>query len=494
MRKKQEYNLNFLQKTGRVVDRFVATVNPEAGLKRMFTRRAYDALGKGPHNKQKKKIKGTDDVILDELTLSEGRDESRDECRNNPIAKGLLKTERNGVIGSALPIQAKTSDKKWNKDAEASWKAEMLDKPCDITGRFNFIQYLRKYYYSYRRDGDILTIYHTDDLEAMEGEQLGTPLGNKKDHKHFEVVNGIAFSKKTRRVIGYYMGKPHAKYGYIKRDSFQKYKADIVHHMFNPDRFSHSRGEPALMTCLDELQKLVKYLDAEQVAAIINACFCMFISSENEYGIPDTYTGGSSSDGRDSDTQTRYEKMTPGQIMYGNSNEKPYGIGQARPGTSFDPYILRMLSIIGRPLCMPLMLVSLDFSGATFMNARLAYDEVRENWRGEQIETVVPFASRTWQWHINRMIRKKVLTDIPDKYAHEVFCRKWPYIDPWKEAKAEEQFLRNRTECRTDMAAARGKDIIEVEAKRKIEDERIIESGGDTEPWNKNKKETKDEK
>ena len=55
--------------------------------------------------------------------------------------------------------------------------------------------------------------------------------------------------------------------------------------------------------------------------------------------------------------------------------EDAKAIAAQRPNSEFDPFILRCLMFICRPMCMPLMLATLDYSGATFMNARIAYQE-----------------------------------------------------------------------------------------------------------------------
>ena len=463
-------------RAGAAIDKFVYVFSPERGVKRACARTYYDVLDGSYLRKPRTKSGGTGDTELTEMTLAELRDKGRDAGRNNPIAKGLLKIETTGVVGSAIPIQARTNDDAWNTKAEKLWKTEMLDQPCDVTGRFNFIQYTRKKYKSYRRDGDILSLLLKHYLQAVEGEQLGTPWAKKREFKNIDVINGIAVSKKTKRVIGYFIGKPD-KWGFIQPKSVLRYKADVVHHMFNAERFSHSRGEPVFTSCFKELEQLNKYIEAEQVKAIVNACYAMFISRTEEYSLPLKYLDGASDDGVDEETKERYQKMKPGKIMYGKPGESATGVGPASPGMNFDPYVMRMLGIIGRPLCMPLMLVSGDFSGATYMNARLAYDSVRDAWKDEQEEVVKPFVSRVWRWFIQRMIDEEKLADREDKFAHEIFCRRWPYVDPWKDAKADEVKLRNRTINRTKICANHGDNFEDTNKVRGTEDEKIRDQG-----------------
>lgn len=450
------------RRTSERIDALVGIVSPRTAYRRKMYRFSYDAIDSHRLRKKRTGLGGTGDKQLKAHDLYKLREICRDMGRNNPLVNGLLKIERNGVIGSGPKIEARTDDDKLNADIEAAWKEEMIQKPCDVTGRFNFNDYVRKYYLSYRRDGDVFTLFTAGKLQAIEGEQVGTLWSGNLRHKYYDVINGVAYSKKTGRVIGYYIGKPD-RFGYIRNSNYKKYTAGKVHHMFDAERFSQSRGEPVLTPSINFIDTLCDYIDAELVAAKVNACFSMFISQDYP-DVPDPYAKGISDSGEDVDGN-KLEKMEPGIIMYGNPGEKAEGIGQTRPGSLFDPFVLRMLTFIGRPLCMPLMLITMDFSGSTFMNARLAYDKVQEAWQAEQDNRIKPFVSRIWRWKLQQLIdSKQIKTNMPAEriFRHEVFCKRWPYVDPFKEAKADDQQLKNGTTTRTIICARQGQDFGDV--------------------------------
>lgn len=462
------------------LDSVVGILSPQAAVKRKYARFFYDAVDTSDRlNKKRSGLGGTADTHLDEHSLWKQREICRDLDRNNPLVSGLLETECDGVVGNGVAIQARslnadgqTQDTGWNETAEALWRAEMLERPCDVTNRFNFNQYLWNMFYSYRRDGDMATIYTGDGLQAVEGEQIGTPFG-QKDAENFVVVNGIAYSKKTNKVIGYYVGKPHSSGFYIEQNSIKKYTADNVHFHFNPRRFSQSRGQPALTPSIKYIDYLCGYIDAELVAAKINACFSVFITKKTpETGYPTPYTKGVSSSGKTSDL-AQLEKIEPGMISYGEPGEDVKGVGMGRPSSEFDPFVTKMLTLIGRPLCIPLMLITLDFSGATFMNARIAYQKVQGKWIKEQTFIIKPFASRTWNLKIAQWIAEKKLPAKDTAFSHEVICNRWPYVDPYKEAIADEQELKNGTTTRTRIAARKGEDFEDIIDERKREDNYI---------------------
>lgn len=461
---------NFARKTSKTIDEVIGIFSPRIQMRRLQFRSAYDALDRHRTRKKRSDLGGSGDRQLDETTLDGLREIHREMMRNNPIVKGLLKMERDEIIGEGLKYQAKTDDENQNSEIEAMWQEEMVDKPIDITGRFNVNQLVRMKYLGYRRDGDSGIIFFDDALQAVEGDQIGTPFGHKAEH--YEVINGVAFSKQTQRVIGYYIGKPSKNGYYIQQDSYKTYPAEKVRHIFNPERSSQSRGEPALSSSIDYIDKLSKYIDAEVVAAAVNACFTVFVSKRDS-SPPSPYTKGISSTGRDVD-DNRLEKIEPGTIMYGQPGEDVRGVGNERPAALFDPFVLRMLCFIGRPLCIPLMLITLDYSGATFMNARIAYQQAQKFWRTEQSDVIRPLGSYIWRWFIARMIREKKLKEKKDIYKHQVICNRWPYVDPYKEAMANKvELLDNRTTTRRDIIASKGGDYEEVTEQLEKEDKRV---------------------
>ena len=81
------------------------------------------------------------------------------------------------------------------------------------------------------------------------------------------------------------LGRPNT-WGYIEPDSWRTYAAEKVHHVFNPKRFSYTRGEPALTSAVETIDKVTRYFDAELVAANVNACLSIFITHEDELGLP----------------------------------------------------------------------------------------------------------------------------------------------------------------------------------------------------------------
>ena len=464
----------FLRRLSMRLDDYVGVLSPRAAMMRRSYRFGYDILDKHRTRKKRSDMGGTGDWHLSQEKLDKLREICRDLGRNNPLVKGIFRKLATKIVGTQTKIQAKTEDEGWNTAAEQLWKEEMVDVPCDNTGRFNIHGYLKKMYYSYCRDGDMFTVFTDDGIQAIEGDQVGTPYGIKK-FDYFDVVNGIAVSKKSKRVIGYYIGKPN-KWGYIANESMKHYNAADVHHSFNSDRFSSSRGEPILISAVDIIDKLFGYIDAELVAAKINACFPMVITTRDSSGKPPPFTKGVSSSGEDKYGR-KLEKIDPGLIVRNEPGETASAVGAARPAAAFDNFVLRVMMLIGQPVNLPLMLMTGDFSGATFMNSRVAYQEARDNWYDEQELVVKPPVRRLYNLKVQQWIARKDLTERDDSGRFEIMCKRWPYVDPFKEAKADEVQLRNRTTTRTAITARQGDDFKDVTNQRASEEEYLKEKG-----------------
>lgn len=202
------------------LDDVVGVISPRRAMMRKSYRFGYDILDKHRTRKKRSDMGGPGDWHLSQEKLDKLREICRDLGRNNPLVKGIFRKLATKIVGTATKVQARTEDEGWNKAAEQLWREEMVNVPCDVTGRFNVHAFLKKMYYTYCRDGDMFMIFTDDGIQAIEGDQVGTPYG-KKAADHFDVINGVAVSKKTKKVIGYYIGKPN-KWGYIANESVQR--------------------------------------------------------------------------------------------------------------------------------------------------------------------------------------------------------------------------------------------------------------------------------
>jgi len=462
-----------------VFDQAALTKGFQANVRQFAT--AYDILqGDRTRKGLMRSLTGTGDTHLTEQALSDLRETARDASRNDPIVRGLLESYAEGIVGTELPIEARSSDEAWNKAREALWQERMEDQPCEITGRFTFTHSIFLSVLSFSRDGDFFVIWTPDGPWLCEGEQCGSPSGINVDGGTFTVTNGVAAAKPYGTVIGYYIGTPD-RWGYIRPGGYTKYTADQVHHVFDPDRISYSRGEPLLTPSVQVFDKGLKYFDAELVTSCVQACQGVAIKSDAPQSLlPAPATHKPNSDVDVEDYLKRFQ-MAPGMVWDLDPGDEVQNIGATRPTSNFGEFMNKVLMIAGRAAGMPLMLITQDLSGATFMNARIAAQMAQERWKKVQRYVVKPLASRWYLWRTQGDIDSGELSPAPEDWRkHEVFCRRWPYVDPEKEAKAAGIDLSNGTTDLIYECASRGRDYRDVVRGRvkakKIEEEEGLET------------------
>ncbi len=472
----------FWRKAGDRLDGLVAAISPKMAYNRQKYRYAYDVLDGGRLRKKRSLRRQGGDQDLTERNLDRLREIARDLSTNNPLVKGIFRKLTTNIVGTQTRIQARTSDEGWNNAAEAAFKEEMIDKSCDVTGRFNFHGLLNKSYYRYAQDGDCFIILTDNGPQAVQGEFCGTPYGKTSavlQPKNFEITNGVAISKATGRIIGYYIGKPN-KWGYIKPESYKKYSVENIIHIVNYERFDHSRGEPMLTSAVPYIDYLMGYWEAELVAAKVNACFPMTSltydskSMAGPLGSIKTFGGTDKKD----DYDRPLARMEPGQIWEGEPGEKLEALGSARPSQAFDPFVMRTEALIGSSVCLPLMLVSGDFSHATFMNSRFAYGEFRSFAIDEQEFVLRRPASGMWLWKMKDLIDRKELTKREDWNAHQIYFKRWPYVDPSRERLADKIALESADTNHTIIAAREGIDWKEDIWDQRVKEEEMIKKSG----------------
>lgn len=473
---------NSLDRFSERLDRLVGVIAPAAMRRRIENRAqakfAYEAIDQARQHIQQLSVTGGADVELTESALATLRNQARYLGQNNPLVAGILDTEADGVVGDSINVQARSSDEGWNQAREQLWSETMVDVPCESTGRFDFAQSVRLAFMSYRRDGDFFIIFRDDSVELVEGHQCGTPWGRQLGVA-FTVTNGVARSNQTGEVLGYYIGRPNV-WGYIEPSGYQQIDAARVAHVFNPRRISYSRGEPVLTSAVTTIDLLGKFENATLWAAHIAAMMGVFRVKKDPSSIRQPYTQGNYPSGETADGR-KVESIQPGQIADLEPGEDIKTVIPNQPSPVYRDFVNLCMMKIGRPLCFPLMLVTLDFAGATFMNARVAYQQAHEHWRMEQ-RMLKRLARRWYLWRTQRDIDAGLLGTPPaDWQKHEIIFRGWEYVNPQQESSADEIDLRNATVTRGQILCRRGIDFREFMRQgireRQIEEQELADAG-----------------
>jgi len=272
--------------------------------------------------------------------------------------------------------------------------------------------------------------------------------------------------------VAYWVRKsePNGSYANLSKN-FLRIPAKVGHRWNMIHRFvgrdpEDVRGWPWLTPALKFFRDFNDLLDAELVSNIVTAAFSMFIESgaadpfDQARNMASSYETRNRSDGQ---TETiRYQEMVPGQIMYGDSGQKPHTIAAARPGTTFEPFTRLIKKSMASAINIPYQVAFKDMDHATFAVYRSA---MLEAWR-------VYSMHRAWMGQdlcqpIFTMVMEEAWLrddlEIADFYSHmhELTRCEWRGapkgdIEPVKAVNADLLAIKGRIKTRAEAIAERG--------------------------------------
>ena len=186
---------------------------------------------------------------------------SRDLVINFSLARGLIQTHVNNVVGSGPRIQFKTKDTDWNIRAEkhfARW-----GKTCDIRGVLNWGRFVRQIERRTIVDGDVGIILAKNlKLQGIEADRIANPPNIGTSDPNW--VHGVRVDEVLRPLsYGVYSrGNANQCSGRKNSDYRKNVSAKNFVHSFDPDRFDQVRGLSALISAINDLQDSREALEA----------------------------------------------------------------------------------------------------------------------------------------------------------------------------------------------------------------------------------------
>ncbi|MCK4717669.1 MAG: phage portal protein, partial [Thermoplasmata archaeon] len=253
-----------------------------------------------------------------------------------------------------------------------------------------------------------------------------------------------------------------------------------VMHLFNPVRPEQTIGYTIFASAVKDLLDGDRYMDAEKMAALEDACMTAVITTENAKTFAENFADVTGSASETFKLQHEFGTneqwyMEPGQDV---SMHKP-----TRPNNQLRDYMEQILSGPANAVNMPPEVYSQNFRGLNYSNARtilLNLYAAGRTWQNFMISDLcVPVWHQTASWFIqkgligvNTPFGLRKHDWLKSTWIPAVF-RRW--IDPLKEAKGKEVDLNNNIETLTDVLAEQGKDFDEHILKRGREIKKMAE-------------------
>lgn len=320
---------------------------------------------------------------------------------NDSAAKSGLRTIADNAIGTGLVPKAAIPHKILGiskEDAAAlgeklEWAWSLWTAEAHVRGQLHFedLQYLGLS--SILRQGEMLHLpvmlpeesgaprrNFSLAIQNILPERLCTPADRQLD---LTLKDGIEFSP-CGKPMAYWIACPPPSFAcgdheFLFSCYFERRPAYVGHrinvfHLFRHEQEEQIRGSSQLATGMKLFRHLNDVLDSELFSQVIAASFPIFIGLEN---------GGAElpSEVRESygisplEPHRREIELEPGEIIFGNPNEKPYILESKRPSANFQSFVEIIQRSLAAMLGIPFESLTKDFSKTNYSSMRAALNE-----------------------------------------------------------------------------------------------------------------------
>ena len=398
-------------------------------------------------------------------------DRARQLQRDSVLAASILESSTLSVVGCGFPLQVRSSSKTFNEDVEGLWE-EWATHKADSRGMSTLHELVALSHMGRNRDGDAgLVLQPNGTVRAVESDEIASPDGPYRPDKG---VDGIDLDRNGKPTRYWVTSDARAGWG-DRRETAAVSPVDPKQMIFLPrrQRVGQTRGVSVYHSVSWIFDQVDGQIEATTAAARMAACFGLVIKREARgFGGLATAT--------DSNSVTRKKVgLEPAMVMELDPGETIEQVRPDHPGTNFGDFIRLLARFVGRPLGLPLEVILLDFSEATFSSARGALLEAWKMWRRDQdlIRRVYRklYAWKLRQWVEDGSLRGKLPPE--DKINAIFHAPGWQWVDPIKEIQAAGLAIELGLDTRNNVAAKQGLDYEDIIAIRAREDA-LAESAG----------------
>lgn len=444
----------------------------QSARRRRVARRGYDAAkldrltGDWPTTTQ-----SADAELYGALPIMRAR--SRNLSNNDDYAKRFLQMCKTNIIGPrgvAMACRARDAggqlDTGANRLIEAGWKQWGKLGVCSVDGRLSWLDAQNLFIETVARDGEALVRFHDGytgnpfrfalefiDVDYLD-EKLSVPLRGGG-----EIRLGVEYNA-AGRVVAYHLKKDHPNAGVYNAMGYtqghRRIPVEQILHEFQRGRTRQGRGVPWMAASLRRLKMLSGYEHAELVAARVGASKMGFFIEGEE--------GGTGEDLEDD--YTPIMEAEPGSF-----ESLPFGTEfkawePDHPASAFEGFVLSILRGAASGLGVAYTSLANDLRAVSYSSIRQGAIEERDHWRTLQAWTVEHFCGAVFsRWLVMALSSQAVALPYSklDKFNAAIWRpRGWPWVDPFKEVKANKEAVASGFKSLQDVAAENGMDLEDV--------------------------------
>ena len=479
-----------------ILDKAIAAVSPEAGLRRERARCSLEMIRKfknsgydeGGASRSKNALRGWDassrspqeDIDRNLHTL---RQRSRSLMMSAPIAVSAIKTNRTNIVGVGLKARpaidremlgiSESEAKAWCRQTQREFELWAKSKHCDSTKINNFYEMQQIACISWLMNGDaVALVRYSDDedrfmpyglrIHLIESDKVCNPhsgggyvnLQQTDDTTHNRIYNGVEIDK-NGAVVAYHICSTYPNSSLQEEKKWVRVKAfgekigfPNVLMIFESERAEQYRGAPYLSPVIESLKQLTRYSEAEIMAAVINGFFTVFVTTEKSASeVP--FTGFGAGDEEESGDGGNYG-MGPGMINILSPGEDVKMADPSHPNSNYDAFTTAFARYIGAALEIPYELLLKQF-GASYSASKAALEEAWKAFRMKRVWLVNDFCQPVYEmWLVEAIAKGRIKAPgfFLDPAIREAWCRcAWNgpsqgMLDPLKEVNAATRRVR----------------------------------------------------
>ena len=408
-------------------------------------------------------------------TLKILRARSREQFSNNDYARRFVQMGKNNVVGEqGIKMQSKSTDASGKPDRAANdaiereWRKWGKAKNCDLMGMSSFVEMQKQLIQSEFVDGEYCVILHRIkkypflQLEIIDPELLDVDY-NLELKNGGRIKFGVEYNVSGRPVAYWLKETNETGDFYTLGNKRNRIDARSFIHGYIVERTGQKRGNPQMATSLLRMNMQSGFENASLINARASASKMGFFTSPDGEG----YAGDDvAADGSlIADAEPGSFEQLPAGVQF-QAYDPNYPTGE------FDTFNKSVLRGIASGLGVSYVSLANDLQGVSYSSIRQGVLDEREAWKGLQswlIETGLEKIHAAWieQFLAFGAIKVGANGTLPvdkiDKFSEVMWqARRWQWVDPAKDVKANIDSIDNGLRSRSDVIRESGRDPLDV--------------------------------
>jgi lambda family phage portal protein len=408
---------------------------------------------------------------------------AREHDRNDPLVGQAVDRVVDNVKPGAFGLNPKTGDEADDALLRDRFNRWAVDKrACDASHRDTFADLSALALRQMIVDGDAFGLLtKAGSVQVVEAHRCRTPTNTKRN-----VVHGVLLDS-VRRPLEYWFTREDLNPSLSPQrvGDMRQVQADGVLHVVARRRSSQTRGVTALAPVLDTTGMHADLQFSQLIKAQVAACFAVF--REVPLAVRDMATSdhaGEQSTESLGDGSTRtIEGIGPGMDVTGRPGEKLQGFSPNVPNAEFFQHAQLLITFLAINLGLPRQVLLLDPSDTNFSGWRGAIDQARLGFARLQRRLIDQWHAPVYRWLVGQWLADdpevaRIARDARARgrgvFDHEWNPPTWAYIEPTKDAQADDTRLRRNLSSARRVAAERGVDYDALAAEIVADRRRLV--------------------